>query len=119
MRWGALRRRHRLLRLERVNGLRTLLTMGRRRAGQRGLGCPLRAPSQCVRALKGRPTGLLSQKRLRWTGGVAATTYLLALLAVNHFTPPGASLPLPVGAVIAQNDRVLLLDAYFYEIPFY
>ena len=73
-----------------------------------------------ARALQMRPIGPASKKRLRWTAGVAATSCVLAVAAAEHFaTPPGARLPLPIGAEISKDDQILMLDGYFYEIPFY
>lgn len=73
-----------------------------------------------ARALQMRPSGPASQKRLRWTAGVAASICVLAVAAAEHFaTPPGARLRLPIGAEVSHDDQILMLDAYMYEIPFY
>jgi hypothetical protein len=57
---------------------------------------------------------------LRWTAGSAALACIAAVLMVGHLaTPPAARLRLPAGERLEPGDQVLMLDAYYYEVPFY
>lgn len=54
------------------------------------------------------------------TAAFAAVLCLTTVMAADRFgTPPGARLRLPAGAVVDAGDQVLMLDVYYYEIPFY
>lgn len=67
-----------------------------------------------------RPKGALYWQPLRWTLGLAAAVCVLSVVAADRFgTPPAARLKLPVGVKIAKHDQVVMLDAYYYELPFY
>ncbi len=62
----------------------------------------------------------MSSPRLRWTTGVAAIVCVASVIAADRLaTPPGARLYLPAEAHIGADDQVVMLDAYYYEIPFY
>ncbi|MGJ7581638.1 ArnT family glycosyltransferase [Variovorax sp. RHLX14] len=57
---------------------------------------------------------------LRWTAVGAAVLCVGSVLAAARFaTPPGARLRLPAGEVLADGDRIVMLDTYYYEIPLY
>ncbi|MDB5731153.1 MAG: putative glycosyltransferase [Variovorax sp.] len=57
---------------------------------------------------------------LRWTAGSAALICVSAIVLVGLLgVPPGARLRLPAGETIGPDDQVVMLDTYFYEIPFY
>lgn len=59
-------------------------------------------------------------KAIRWTALGAAVLCVGSVVAVARFaTPPGARLRLPPGTAIADRDRVVMLDTYYYEIPLY
>ncbi|WP_409053377.1 ArnT family glycosyltransferase [Variovorax sp. GrIS 2.14] len=61
-----------------------------------------------------------SSPRLRWTTGVAALLCVASVIAADRLgTPPGARLYLPAHEQIGADDQVVMLDAYYYEIPFY
>jgi 4-amino-4-deoxy-L-arabinose transferase-like glycosyltransferase len=66
---------------------------------------------------------LTAHPRSRWLGWTAAGSALLSILCVavvgKFATPPGVRLRLPPGAVIQPGDQVVMLDAFYYEIPFY
>lgn len=59
----------------------------------------------------------------RLLGGTAVLAGLACLgsvaLAARLGTPPDATLRLPAGQAVMPADRVLMLDQYFYELPFY
>ncbi len=60
------------------------------------------------------------QAAFRWSAGIAAVVCLAAVVAADRYgTPPGARLRLPAGTIVAPEDQVLMLDVYYYEIPFY
>jgi hypothetical protein len=69
------------------------------------------------RALAGSP------QRARLMGATAAMAGLLCVgvvpLAAHYGTPPDARLRLPAGESVRAGDRVVMLDHYFYELPFY
>lgn len=51
---------------------------------------------------------------------VSAAVCIACVGAVMVYaTPPGARLQLPAGQAVADSDQVLMLDSYYYEIPFY
>jgi 4-amino-4-deoxy-L-arabinose transferase-like glycosyltransferase len=65
-------------------------------------------------------TPWMSSPKLRWTTGIAAVICISAVVAADRLgTPPGARLYLPAEERIAADDQVVMLDAYYYEIPFY
>jgi 4-amino-4-deoxy-L-arabinose transferase-like glycosyltransferase len=79
-------------------------------------------PLAClVAALLTRPDApTRTPKPLRWTALGAVVLCVGSVVAVARFaTPPGARLRLPPGSVIADRDRVVMLDTYYYEIPLY
>lgn len=54
------------------------------------------------------------------TGALAAVLCVGAVgLAAHYGTPPDARLRLPAGESVRPGDRVVMLDRYFYELPFY
>ncbi|MEO5738735.1 MAG: glycosyltransferase family 39 protein [Variovorax sp.] len=56
----------------------------------------------------------------RWTTIVGGATCLAGVIAAGAFgTPPSALLRLPSGFRIGPDDQVVMLNTYFYEIPFY
>jgi 4-amino-4-deoxy-L-arabinose transferase-like glycosyltransferase len=71
------------------------------------------------RVLAGRSADAL-RTRLRVTALASAAVCVacVAVIAI-HSVPPGTRLRLPAGMSIAPGERVLMLDSYFYEIPFY
>ena len=61
-----------------------------------------------------------SDPKLRWTTGIAAIVCVASVVAADRLaTPPGARLYLPAAEHIGAEDQVVMLDAYYYEIPFY
>lgn len=71
------------------------------------------------RVLAGRtPESLLSKVRATTLASAALCVACVVAVAV-YATPPGAHLRLPAGASVAPGERVLMLDSYDYEIPFY
>jgi 4-amino-4-deoxy-L-arabinose transferase-like glycosyltransferase len=51
---------------------------------------------------------------------VSATVCVACVVAVTVYAaPPGARLRLPAGQAVAAGDQVMMLDSYYYEIPFY
>ncbi|MFM9921979.1 glycosyltransferase family 39 protein [Variovorax sp. H27-G14] len=71
------------------------------------------------RVLAGRSTEALLPK-VRATALVSAAACLACVAAVAIYAvPPGARLRLPAGMAVAPGERVLMLDSYLYEIPFY
>ena len=71
------------------------------------------------RLCAGRPAGQL-RGRVRATA-VAAAALCIAVVGtiVAMGAPPAARLRLPAGLTVGPDDQVLMLDGYFYEIPFY
>lgn len=58
--------------------------------------------------------------RMRATAVAAAVLCVACVGAVAIYSvPPGTRLRLPAGQVVAPGDRVMMLDSYYYEIPFY
>ncbi|GAO22091.1 putative glycosyltransferase [Alicycliphilus sp. B1] len=58
--------------------------------------------------------------KLRWTGVVSGAICMVSVVLVGTLSaPPGAQLRLPIPMAVAPGDQVLMLDSYFYEIPFY
>ncbi|MGJ7497525.1 ArnT family glycosyltransferase [Variovorax sp. RT4R15] len=58
--------------------------------------------------------------RRRWTTvGSALLCVACVVVTAKVASPPGARLKLPQGQVVGADDQVLMLDAYYYEIPFY
>ncbi len=56
----------------------------------------------------------------RWTAGLAGLACVAAVASAGLLgVPPGARLRLPAGEAVGPDDQVLMLDTYFYEIPFY
>ena len=56
----------------------------------------------------------------RWTAGLAGLACVAAVATIGLLgAPPGARLRLPAGEAVGPDDQVLMLDTYFYEIPFY
>ncbi|CAN5750063.1 glycosyltransferase family 39 protein [soil metagenome] len=74
-----------------------------------------------ARALRvATPAQWMTSPKLRWTTGVAAVVCVASVIAADRLgTPPGARLYLPGEERIAADDQVVMLDAYYYEIPFY
>ena len=71
------------------------------------------------RVLAGRtPESLLPKVRATTLASAALCVACVAAVAV-YATPPGARLRLPAGQSVAPGERVLMLDSYYYEIPFY
>ncbi|WP_294376155.1 glycosyltransferase family 39 protein [Pseudacidovorax sp.] len=69
------------------------------------------------RALAGSPR---RAKVLGATGALAALLCVGGVAAAGHYgTPPDARLQLPAGESVQPGDRVVMLDHYFYELPFY
>jgi len=65
-------------------------------------------------------TGPAGRRLLGATAGAAALACLgTVVLAARLGTPPDAALRLPAGQAVAPGDRVVMLDQYFYELPFY
>ena len=57
---------------------------------------------------------------MKWTMAGAALTCLACVgIAARFGTPPDATLRLPAGERISPGDRVVMLDSYFYQLPFY
>ncbi|MGJ7568854.1 ArnT family glycosyltransferase [Variovorax sp. GB1R11] len=71
------------------------------------------------RVFAGRaPDGL--RNRLRATTLASAAVCLACVAAIAIYSvPPGTRLQLPAGMSVAPGERVLMLDSYTYEIPFY
>lgn len=74
-----------------------------------------------ARALQGATlTRWMSSRKLRWTTSIAVVICVGTVVAADRLgTPPGARLYLPAEERIAADDQVAMLDAYYYEIPFY
>ncbi|QNK71892.1 glycosyltransferase family 39 protein [Variovorax sp. PAMC28562] len=74
-----------------------------------------------ARALRATtPTRWMTSPKLQWTTGVAAVICVASVIVADRLgTPPGARLYLPAEERIAADDQVVMLDAYYYEIPFY
>ena len=74
-----------------------------------------------IARLAGRAaTGTTGRRLLGATTGAAALACLgSVVLAARLGTPPDATLRLPDGQAVAPGDRVVMLDQYFYELPFY
>ena len=71
------------------------------------------------RVFAGRSPDAL-RTRLRVTALASAAVCVAAVVAVAVWAvPPGTRLRLPAGMSIAPGERVLMLDSYHYEIPFY
>lgn len=65
-------------------------------------------------------TGTTGRRLLGATAGAAALACLgSVVLAARLGTPPDATLRLPADQAVAPGDRVVMLDQYFYELPFY
>ncbi|MDB5829289.1 MAG: glycosyl transferase family 39 [Variovorax sp.] len=66
------------------------------------------------------PTRWMTSSKLRWTTGVAAVICVASVIAADRLgSPPGARLYLPAEERVRADDQVVMLDAYYYEIPFY
>jgi 4-amino-4-deoxy-L-arabinose transferase-like glycosyltransferase len=73
-----------------------------------------------ARVLPGDAHSWMSRPAWRWSVAAAVVLCLGALGAAARFAvAPGARLPLPVGPRVGAQDRVVMLDRYFYELPFY
>lgn len=84
-----------------------------------GLARALRAPDPAAQDL-GETRTRRPIRALAATGGVAAVLCVAAVLVAGHVgTPPDARLRLPAGQAVAPGDRVVMLDRYYYELPFY
>lgn len=71
------------------------------------------------RVLAGRSMeALLPRVRATALASAAVSVACVAGLAL-YAVPPGTRLRLPAGQAVAPDDQVLMLDSYFYEIPFY
>lgn len=71
------------------------------------------------RVLAGRtPESLPSRVRATTLASAALCVACVAAVAL-YATPPDARLRLPAGQSVAPGERVLMLDSYYYEIPFY
>jgi len=71
------------------------------------------------RVLAGRvPETLLPKVRAMTLAAAAVCIACVAAVTVLA-SPPGARLRLPPGQAVAPGDQVLMLDSYYYEIPFY
>ncbi|MEZ2298244.1 ArnT family glycosyltransferase [Variovorax sp. RCC_210] len=51
--------------------------------------------------------------------GSAAVCVACVFAVAAYQQPPGTRLRLPPGQAVAPGERVLMLDSYYYEIPFY
>lgn len=71
------------------------------------------------RVLAGRsPNALLN--KVCATALASAVVCLGCVAAISIYSaPPGTRLRLPAGMSVAPGERVLMLDRYYYEIPFY
>ena len=83
---------------------------------------PALPPLACLiaqRVLAGRAVEKLLP-RMRATSAVAAVLCVACVVAVALYSvPPGTRLRLPAGQSVAPGDQVMMLDSYYYEIPFY
>jgi 4-amino-4-deoxy-L-arabinose transferase-like glycosyltransferase len=71
------------------------------------------------RVLAGRSMEALLPK-VRATALASAAVCVACVVGVAMYAvPPGTRLRLPAGQAVAAGDQVLMLDGYFYEIPFY
>ncbi|QNK65272.1 ArnT family glycosyltransferase [Variovorax sp. PAMC26660] len=71
------------------------------------------------RVLAGRSMEALLP-RLRATTLASAAVCVACVAAITIYeAPPATRLRLPAGQAVAADDQVLMLDSYFYEIPFY
>jgi len=71
------------------------------------------------RVFAGRSPDAL-RTRLRATALASAAVCMTCVAAMAIYSvPPGTRLRLPTGMSIAPGERVLMLERYFYEIPFY
>jgi 4-amino-4-deoxy-L-arabinose transferase-like glycosyltransferase len=60
----------------------------------------------------------LASHPLRWTAALAGLACVGAIVAVESVAvQPRASIRLPSGETVAPDDQVLMLDAYYYEVP--
>ncbi|SEJ09342.1 MULTISPECIES: glycosyltransferase family 39 protein [unclassified Variovorax] len=75
------------------------------------------------RVFAGRSSDALLGKvrnKVRLTALASAAVCVACVAAIaTHSTPPGTRLRLPPGQSVAPGERVLMLDSYYYEIPFY
>lgn len=56
---------------------------------------------------------------LRWTAALSGLLCLASVAFVGvYVVQPGHRLRLPPGDAVARGDQVLMLDAYYYELPF-
>jgi hypothetical protein len=69
------------------------------------------------------PEGARSRtSRPAWHGSVAVAAVLCLVTlgsAARFAVAPGARLPMPAGLRVGPQDRVVMLDRYFYELSFY
>ncbi|WP_454904404.1 ArnT family glycosyltransferase [Variovorax gossypii] len=83
---------------------------------------PALPPLACLiaqRVLAGRVVEKLLPG-MRATAAVAAALCVACVVAVAIYSvPPGTRLRLPAGQSVAPGDQVMMLDSYYYEIPFY
>ena len=71
------------------------------------------------RVLAGRvPETLLPKVRTMTLAAAAVCIACVGAVTVLA-SPPSARLRLPAGQAVAPGDQVLMLDSYYYEIPFY
>jgi 4-amino-4-deoxy-L-arabinose transferase-like glycosyltransferase len=83
---------------------------------------PALPPLACLiaqRVFAGRSPDALPT-RLRVTALASAAMCVACVAAISIYSvPPGTRLRLPAGMSVAPGERVLMLDSYHYEIPFY
>jgi hypothetical protein len=73
-----------------------------------------------ARVLPGDARYWMSRPAWRWSVAAAVVLCLGALGAAARFAvAPGARLRLPADLRVGAQDRVVILDRYFYELPFY
>jgi 4-amino-4-deoxy-L-arabinose transferase-like glycosyltransferase len=67
--------------------------------------------------------GRVIEKLLPKVRATALASAVLCVVCVGaiaiYAAPPGTRLRLPAGQSVAAGDQVLMLDSYYYEIPFY
>jgi len=71
------------------------------------------------RVSAGRVPGAPGFKVRATAVGSAALCVACVFAVAAYEKPPGTQLRLPPGQFVASGERVLMLDSYYYEIPFY